>query len=38
VSNKLARKCGLDAGFGHGTTGQDVASFLVRKLQESEAK
>ena len=38
VTDKLARKCGLDAGFGHGTTGQDVASFLVRKFQEIEAR
>jgi D-ornithine 4,5-aminomutase subunit beta len=37
VTDKLARKCGLDAGFGRGTTGQDVASFLVRKLREAKA-
>jgi D-ornithine 4,5-aminomutase subunit beta len=37
VTDKLARKCGLDGGFGRRTTGQDVASFLVRKLQETEA-
>jgi len=33
VSDQLARKCGLDAGFGRGTTGWEVASFLVRALQ-----
>jgi D-ornithine 4,5-aminomutase subunit beta len=37
VTDKLARKCGLDAGFGRGTSGQDVASFLVRKLREIES-
>jgi D-ornithine 4,5-aminomutase subunit beta len=36
VTDALARECGLDAGFGRGTTGQDVASFLVRRLQERE--
>ncbi len=36
VTDKLARDCGLDAGFGRGTTGQDVASFLVRRLREEE--
>jgi D-ornithine 4,5-aminomutase subunit beta len=30
----MARECGLDAGFGRGTTGQDVASFLVRRMRE----
>jgi D-ornithine 4,5-aminomutase subunit beta len=36
VTDKLARKCGLDAGFGHGTTGRDVGSFLVRMLTARE--
>jgi D-ornithine 4,5-aminomutase subunit beta len=36
VSDELARKCGLDGGFGRGTTGQEVASFLVRRLREQE--
>lgn len=36
VTNKLARECGLDAGFGRGTTGRDVASFLVRSLREAK--
>lgn len=34
VTEQLARQCGLDAGFGHGTTGRDVGSFLVRVLRE----
>jgi D-ornithine 4,5-aminomutase subunit beta len=33
VTDALARECGLDAGFGRGTKGQDVASFLVRRLR-----
>jgi D-ornithine 4,5-aminomutase subunit beta len=36
VDDALARECGLDAGFGRGTTGQDVASFIVRRLREAE--
>lgn len=36
VSNELARKNGMDAGFGRGTKGADVASFLVRKREEIE--
>jgi D-ornithine 4,5-aminomutase subunit beta len=35
VTDELARGCGMDAGFGRGTTGRDVASFLVRKLCSS---
>lgn len=31
VSDQLACQCGMDAGFGRGTRGRDVASFLVRK-------
>ena len=34
VSDQLARACGLDAGFGRGTTGLEVASFLVLKLRQ----
>jgi D-ornithine 4,5-aminomutase subunit beta len=34
VTNDMAHECGLDAGFGRGTTGQDVASFLVRRMRE----
>jgi D-ornithine 4,5-aminomutase subunit beta len=33
VTDELARACGMDAGFGRGTTGRDVASFIVRHLQ-----
>ncbi|MEN8162099.1 MAG: OAM dimerization domain-containing protein, partial [Myxococcota bacterium] len=36
VTNALARECGMDAGFGRGTTGQDVASFVVGRLREAE--
>lgn len=37
LTDEVARSCGMDAGFGRGTTGQDVASFLVcwfRELDE----
>ena len=34
VSNEMAVKAGLDAGFGRGTHGNDVASFLVKKRRE----
>ncbi|MHC4446290.1 MAG: D-ornithine 4,5-aminomutase subunit OraE [Planctomycetota bacterium] len=36
VTDELARACGMDAGFGRGTTGHDVASFLVRRLRAME--
>jgi D-ornithine 4,5-aminomutase subunit beta len=36
VTDALARACGMDAGFGRGTTGRDVASFLVRELRTRE--
>ncbi len=36
VTDELARACGMDAGFGRGTTGQGVASFLVRRLRAME--
>ncbi len=36
VSDDLARECGLDAGFGRGTRGHDVASFIVRRLSEDD--
>ena len=35
VSDELARECGLDAGFGRGSNGRQVASFLVERLQEA---
>jgi len=34
ISNELAVECGLDAGFGRGTKGVDVASFVVRRLTD----
>lgn len=36
VNNQLAVECGLDAGFGRGTKGLEVASFLARKQLEQE--
>jgi D-ornithine 4,5-aminomutase subunit beta len=34
VTDEVARECGMDAGFGRGTTGRDVAGFVVRRLRE----
>lgn len=34
VTNDIAKECGLDAGFGRGTHGIDVASFLVRHRRQ----
>jgi D-ornithine 4,5-aminomutase subunit beta len=34
VTDEAARECGMDAGFGRGTTGRDVAGFVVRRLRE----
>ena len=34
VTNELAVEAGMDAGFGRGTHGNDVASFLVRRRRE----
>jgi D-ornithine 4,5-aminomutase subunit beta len=36
VTDELARECGMDAGFGRGTRGRDVASLIVRKLRAEE--
>jgi len=36
VNNTMAVECGMDAGFGRGTTGGDVASFIVGKMMGSE--
>ena len=36
VTDDAARACGLDAGFGRGTKGQEVASFIVRALTDRE--
>ncbi len=35
VTDDFARECGLDAGFGRGTKGLDVASLIVRRLREA---
>lgn len=37
ITDELARECGLDAGFGRGTSGRELASYLVRSLREQEA-
>jgi len=37
VTWDIAAESGMDGGFGRGTRGIDVASFLVRKLREKEA-
>jgi D-ornithine 4,5-aminomutase subunit beta len=34
VSDETARSSGMDAGFGRGTKGHDVASFIVKKLKD----
>jgi D-ornithine 4,5-aminomutase subunit beta len=34
VNHEIAREAGLDAGFGRGSQGIDVASFLVKKRKE----
>jgi D-ornithine 4,5-aminomutase subunit beta len=34
VTDAMARACGLDAGFGRGTSGRDVATFLVRTWRQ----
>jgi D-ornithine 4,5-aminomutase subunit beta len=34
VSNELAVAHGMDAGFGRGTKGSHVATFLVKKRRE----
>lgn len=38
VANDLAVEAGVDAGFGRGTKGVHVATFLVKKRQNLEAK
>jgi D-ornithine 4,5-aminomutase subunit beta len=38
VTPELAVRNGLDAGFGRGTHGADVASFLIRRLKERDAR
>jgi len=34
VNNEIAMEAGLDAGFGRGSHGIDLASFLVKKRRE----
>jgi D-ornithine 4,5-aminomutase subunit beta len=36
VTNEAAVACGLDAGFGRGTKGHHVASFIVKRLREKK--
>jgi D-ornithine 4,5-aminomutase subunit beta len=36
ITDEMARECGMDAGFGRGSTGRDVASFLVRRMRAQE--
>jgi D-ornithine 4,5-aminomutase subunit beta len=36
VTDEIAKDAGMDAGFGRGTKGSDVASFLVKKRWELE--
>jgi D-ornithine 4,5-aminomutase subunit beta len=38
VTADLARECGMDAGFGRGSSGRDVASFIVRSLRAGEER
>jgi D-ornithine 4,5-aminomutase subunit beta len=37
VTNEEAVECGMDAGFGRGTKGIDVGSFIVKQLRRREA-
>jgi D-ornithine 4,5-aminomutase subunit beta len=36
ITDELARACGMDAGFGRGAKGRDVASFVVRTLRTQD--
>ena len=36
IKDKMAKEEGMDAGFGRGTKGIDVASFIIRKLTENK--
>ena len=36
VTDDMARECHMNAGFGRGATGREVASFLVRALRETQ--
>ncbi|MGI6486690.1 MAG: D-ornithine 4,5-aminomutase subunit OraE [Tepidanaerobacteraceae bacterium] len=35
VTDDMAKEAGLDAGFGRGTSGIDVASFIIKKLKNN---
>ena len=35
ITDAVARACGMDAGFGRGAKGRDVASFIVKRLSSS---
>ena len=37
ITDELARECGMDAGFGRGTKGREVASFVVRALRAQDS-
>jgi D-ornithine 4,5-aminomutase subunit beta len=32
ITDEAARACGMDTGFGRGTKGRHVASFIVKRL------
>ncbi len=36
VTNEIAKEAGMDAGFGRGTKGIDVASFMVKRRREMQ--
>ncbi|MHB8944910.1 MAG: D-ornithine 4,5-aminomutase subunit OraE [Bacillota bacterium] len=38
VTDETARECGLDAGFGRGAKGHDVASFIVRRRRQDRGE
>ncbi len=38
VTNEIAKEAGMDAGFGRGTKGIDVASFLVKQRRERDGQ
>ena len=38
ITDEIAKECGMDAGFGRGTKGVHVASFLVEKRREKLGK
>lgn len=36
ITDAIARACGMDAGFGRGARGRDVASFIVKRLMQAD--